>query len=117
MKTNNSIKASLFLFAILFSFSFNAYNSLKQFSNIFDASLKKVHINAPLSNNITSDTIIFEELENENDNEDLLTDAFLTLPFQHLAFNAFENKTFSNFTKIPQKAVEPIFISVRSLLI
>ncbi len=107
----------VFLVAILFSFSTSAYNSLKQFSKTFDLSIKKVHYNASPDNNVISNSIIFEELENENDNEDFSTEAFLVLPFSSLAFDSFESKTPYHFSKPLQKATEPIFISIRSIRI
>ena len=117
MKKNNSIKALLFLFTILFSFSINAYNSFKQNLSVSDVSLKTIHFNAPLNSGVTSDDIIFEELENEDDSEDFLTDAFLLLPFHDLAFSSFVQKRSANYNNTYSQTIASIFISVRSLRI
>ncbi len=117
MKTRNFIKSLIFLIAILFSFSINAYNSLRQCSNSFDVSLKKVNVNVPFNNSITSIDIIFEELENENDNENSISEAFLVLPFFSLAFNSFQNANFYFSGRISQQAIKPIFLAIRSIRI
>jgi hypothetical protein len=117
MKTSNSIKSLLFLAAILFSFSVNAYNSLSNPSKTQITSLKNVAIDQPQNNSFAGDNIIFEELENENDTEDLATGAFLALPFffQSFAFASASNNTF--FTKAETGASEPRFLSIRVLRI
>src|SRR5436189_58247 len=88
-------------------------NLIKLQKNSFnsDASIKKVHFNVPFDNSLTSDNIIFEELENENDNEDFLSEAFSVLPFTSLAFNAFEDKKPYCVCNNSHQAIKPIFIS------
>ena len=117
MKRNNSIKALIFLFVIVSSFAINAYNSFRQNSSGNDISTKTVQFIAPTNSGLTSDAIIFEELENENDSEDFLSDAFLILPFHDLAFDSFVHKTFFSLKNHPSQAIEPIFISIHSIRI
>ena len=114
MKKGNCIKPMVFLIAILFSFSVNAYNSL--YSNAF-TSTKKERVNAPLNNSAVSVSIIFEELETENDNDNFPAEAFLILPFSCFSFKTFENEKPDSSGIISSKAVKPIFLSSRALRI
>jgi hypothetical protein len=117
MKTKNCIKSMIFLFAILFSVSVNAYNSLKQGSSAFNSSKNRAHVNVPFNDKIMSENIIFEKFGNENDNENIVSESFLILPFFNLTFNGFENKISYYPLSILPLAIEPIFLTIRSILI
>ncbi|MGZ3900140.1 MAG: hypothetical protein ACXVNM_15180 [Bacteroidia bacterium] len=117
MKTANCIKSMVFLFAILFSFSVSAYNSLNELSASHIASLKKINVDKTSNNNAVTDNIIFEELENENSNESSLAQAFFLLPFYYQAFNATILYTPSATSSPLVQIIEPIFLSIRVLRI
>jgi hypothetical protein len=115
MKTKNSIKASIFLFAILFSFSINAYNSLKAGSEHFYSRVKS-HVD-PTSNGIEADNLLFEELENENDNDSFESEIILILPFSGFTFNSILSQGRIFPTSLSPEAVEPLYLSIRVLRI
>ncbi len=101
-----------FLLSVLFLV--NALNLINTASSTIFRSDKKV--SNPLNTNTnTTESFVFEELE--NDNEELDTAPFLLLPFYNLTCNiskvtllVFNYATF-------QKATEPIFIAIRVLRI
>lgn len=117
MKVTNYIKSSLFLLAILFSFSVNAYNSLTQLSSSHIASLKKVNVDQPAGSALATDTILFEELENENDSDSFSSETFLVLPFYLLAFALIASSFPVHFFSAEPGTTEPIFLSIRVLRI
>ncbi len=104
------------LFAILFSFSVSAYNSLQQLPGEHDFNFDRTHVDTS-SNSLTTDNLLFEDLENENDSEDFSSEAFLLLPFYHKAFKPVIVQTSFSNSISAEKAPEPIFISIRVLRI
>lgn len=116
MKRGNCIKSSLFLFAILFSFSVSAYNSLNSLSSGHLASLKKVNVDQP-AGRFASNDILFEELENENDTEDFSSEGFLVLPFFFHSLAPASAGSNTCFVNSVPATTEPLFISLRVLRI
>lgn len=88
MQRKNSIKTFLFLFAILFSFAVNAYNSLHTGTASYLTSKKTIHIAAPSHNDLDAGALVFEEEENENDTEDLLSQTVLILASQDYLYSS-----------------------------
>jgi hypothetical protein len=115
MGKKNSIKASLFLFVILFSFSVSAYNTLKQSAFFHSGTAVQVD---PLNKSLATDNLLFEELEEtENDSEELLSESFFLLPFYNFSSLSPVNKRSIPFADQTINTSAPIFISVRSLRI
>lgn len=81
MNAKKFIFPVFFLFAILFSFSVSAYNSVSQASHVASYSCKNHHLGIFFPNNSSANNLVFEESENENDSEDFSCDSFFILPF------------------------------------
>jgi len=115
MKKRNSIQALILFFAILFSFSLNAYNSINQAKKTIRVS-HSTSIDLPVEQRLLTENLLFEELE--DDNESGFSEAFLILPYFGLSFGMF-NSAEKHFNKAGSFSSnsKPIFLSIRVLRI
>jgi hypothetical protein len=105
------IKSTLILMGVLFSFMLGAYISLSTFCRE-GSPRTKVHVDIPKQSNCSND-ILSEELESENDNDDLLSDAFVLLPFSGLSLDVFRVKLPVSRLIASQDTPGSIWLSIR----
>ncbi|MCW3077532.1 MAG: hypothetical protein JWO32_2141 [Bacteroidetes bacterium] len=117
MKTKNRIKSIVFLAAILFSFSVNAYNSLNKLQLNDITSFKSTKVNPSSENNCTSDNIFFEEQESEDNDKTFFAQAFFILPYFFSDFTSSVCESESFLSAIVPGTSQPLFISIRVLRI
>lgn len=117
MKIKNSIKCFVFLFAILFSFSVSAFNSANQLYKSKQAYSLKTTIDASSESMLVSDSILVEELENENDSEDFTSEFTYLIPY---FISTIQNGNSFHLQPIQQKVAKSnssLFLSIRALRI
>jgi len=107
----------VFLFAILFSFSVSAYNSLNNLSPANSASFKSTHVSETPKDGCVSDNIFFEEQESENDSEDYSPADFFVLSYFYRDITSATSLVPSHLTTIVPFTSQPLFISIRVLRI
>lgn len=113
MKATKNILPLLFFFLVVVSFSVNALISITTPSEHISRFEKK--ISSPTTSK-AQENFVFEELE-EDDSEDLGASAFLLLPFYNLTCSISQTKALHFNFRTFQKAIQPIFISIRVLRI
>jgi hypothetical protein len=112
MKNKTHIKSAVLLMGILFSLSLGVYTTLNNLSHEGYFSIKKIRVDIPKENRVTND-ILSEELENENDNDDFFSQAFVLLPFSGLSLNIFRVKSPVPRLLAVKDTPEPIWLSIR----
>jgi hypothetical protein len=112
MKNKIHIKAVVLLVGILFSFSLSAYSSLNNLRHEGYFSIKKIRVDIPKEDRCSND-ILSEELENENDNDDLLSETSFVLPFSGLSLDIFPGKIPVSRYIAVQDSPESIWLSIR----